>query len=876
MKYIRLTIAFVVLFCSGASAQNLLDTKVDFQVSQVNLETALVELSQQSKINVSFSNDLIPTITDINFSKKNTSIRSILAILLKDTKLDFKVIGKQIVLFRKIEKKTYTINGFIQDKESGEKLIGANIYTSTISQGTSSNSYGFYSITLLEGKQELNFSYLGYQTIVRSLHLTQNLNLNITLSPSLTLAEIVVRANDALQASNPTDLVEDNLPLDVLKKLPSLGGEPDVLRMAQLLPGIQSGADGIGGIHVRGGNADQNLILLDGVPVYNPLHAIGAFSIFNADAIKSARLFKGNFPARYGGRLSSVFDIRTKEGNQKKYSVKAGIGITAAKILVEGPIVKNKSSFLITARRSLINTFTQPFAQRLKEKKLETGNINYFFYDINAKINYAITSKDHLYLSVYQGKDVFEDETQRNVNFNDFITFQDTLEQNLTWGNTIASLRWNHLFSNKLFANTSFTFSKFNFESRNFSDLKDILDNDILQWQLVQLAQYSSQIQDYSGKIDFDWIPSIKHYIRFGLSLSRQEFKPSASLFNTTNTIVLDTLLLEFNNALANSSSSVSYQYSSYLEDEYKVASWLTLNYGVHLAGLQTDGKSYLNFQPRLSIAMQFRKRWQVNLSYSAMTQYFHLLTSSNIGLPSDLWVPSTDKIGPQQTNLYELGFRYRIANGWYFSADSYYKQLDNIIAYQEGTSLLTLNAENWENKVTNGKGTAYGVECALEKTTGTTTGWINYTLSWAIRDFEDINFGEPYPFRYDRRHNLKAGINHQFTHWLSTSATWVYGTGLATTLPTGKYLFDNTPIYTYDAKNGFRMPNYHRLDLGLNMQITKSWATHYINAGIYNVYNKQNPLYYRLRRNLQNSQLSFVQVNLLPIIPYLGYSIKL
>ena len=766
------------------------------------------------------------------------------------------------IFFTQAKAQKHTISGYIKDKDTGEVLIGANIYTKPDLKGTTSNTYGFYSLTLPQDSVHIVFSFVGYQPVTSGIFLDKDIELNIELSSSIELNEIVVTGEEDIQQQSQMSSI--TVPVKQIQKLPALMGEVDVLKVLQLLPGVQSGTEGSSGLYVRGGGPDQNLILLDGVPVYNASHLFGFFSVFNADAINNVELIKGGFPARYGGRLSSVVDILMKEGNAKEFKGTANIGLIASKITLEGPIKNEKTTFLISARRTYIDILARPI---IKIANDGNGTAGYYFYDLNAKLNHKFSSKDRLFFSGYLGNDKaysrYKDEYYDNYSNS---TYKYNEEAGLKWGNIISAVRWNHLFTPKLFSNVTLTYSRYNFnvfEESNSSTTGSSGTTD----DNYAIA-YNSGINDWAAKVDFDFIPTPNHYVRFGVSAIQHHFNPGVLSFQSTE---IDTV--------AGSFKKDAFEFASYIEDDFKVIEALKLNAGVHFSGFNVDGKTYYSIQPRLSLRYLLPNGVAIKASYAQMAQYIHLLTNSGIGLPTDLWVPSTNKIEPQFSTQYALGGAKTINKTYEVSVEGYYKEMSNLIEYKDGASFTSVN-EDWQDKVEIGNGRSYGIELFAQKKLGRLTGWLGYTLSWTDRQFDNINFGEPFPYRYDRRHDISITSVYKLSDHVELAGAWVFGTGNAVSLPTDTYLhitnnnfyYEEANIDYYDSRNGFRMTNYHRLDLSISWIKQKKHGIRRLTLGVYNLYNHKNPFYMDLGYDYATQQRKFVQYSLIPILPSISY----
>lgn len=885
MKKIILLTFFSCLTYLGF-AQSILGQNVDFTAKNLPLKKAIFQLSEQLDIGFTFNGAIIPDkkIT-ANFSQ--TDLNTILSDLFSGTDIKWRIVDEQVVLFKKKVIKTYTISGYIKDDDTRERLMGANIFDAHTQKGIASNEYGFFSITLPRGEHLLNFSFLGYKAKSKRINLKKNTNLTIHLKPSLTLSEVIVTSKGLTPNTVGIGNNATTIPLKAMAYLPSLGGEEDLLRTVNLLAGVQSGTDGFGGLNVRGGSSDQNLILLDGVPVYNASHLGGLFSIFNSSAIKSAQLYKSSFPARFGGRLSSVLDVRTKEGNQRKTSGELSAGLIAVKGAIEGPIVKDKSSYFFSVRRSIFDAFLRPISRKVKKDKGDSGLTEHTFSDINGKVNFYLGKKDQLFLSVYHGNDRFSDANRSIINGPEFRMIGHN--QDLNWGNTIGVLRWNHLFSDRLFANTTLNFSKFWFKSEELYDEKVIPgggpdETDLIQANLFY-NKYNSSIEDKSAKIDFDFIPTPNHYIKFGGAFINHTFRPGAFTLDHHSTIEV-TDRNRIDSIISVNNTVNSQEYAFYLEDNITLSPKLKGNIGFRSTLINVQSTHYFSLQPRISLKYAVNRKTLLSASVSKMMQNLHLLTTTGIGLPTDLWVPATSKVKPQLAWQGTLGLKKSLDKGFEFNIEGYYKHMRNLIAYQEGSSFLiesvVLNANNWENKVTTGAGKSYGLELSLKKSVGSLKGWMSYTFSRAKRQFEEVNFGKAFNFRFDRPHSFKVAGTYQLSNKINFSANWTYESGMPTTLPTGEYTFTSSNLFSpvsvlsVGEKNSFRLPTNHHLDLGINLDFSKSRVQQIIKFGVYNVYNRKNPLYYRIREKTDGSgEKEFVQVTLLPITPSLSYTLK-
>ena len=769
---------------------------------------------------------------------------------------------------------SYTISGYVYDAESGESLISATIYLPEESEGTVSNIYGFYSLTHEAGPKSLDFSYIGYETKSIDFDLQQDTSFTVYLSSAVTLDEVQIIAERDVDAPSNVQMSQVNVSVAQIKKTPMLLGEVDVIKAIQLLPGVQSGSEGFNGLYVRGGSPDQNLVILDGVPVYNISHLFGIFSVFNADALKNVTLIKGGFPAQYGGRLSSVLDIRMKEGNLKKFEGEGSIGLISSKLTLQGPIISDKTSFLLSGRRTYADLIAKPFIKRANTNSESKVDPSLYFYDLNAKLQHVINDDHRLFLSGYFGEDKFI-----------FKLTEDELESTggINWGNKIGALRWNWKLSDQLFANTSLTYSKYNLDI--VSAFKDVEENRTTEFS----SKYISAIEDYAARLDIDYIPNPNNYIKFGGGAISHSYDPGAITLNfVADQTNIDTLI-----GTTNQKSTEMY---AYLQDEITIGN-LKANVGVHFSAFDVDDTFYTSLQPRIGLRYLVNEDLSIKASYTQMAQYINLLTSESLLLPTDLWVPSTAKIKPQTSWQAAAGVSATVRENYNVTVEGFYKKMDNVLSFNEGASFLAALDGDWQSKVAQGVGEAYGAEFLLQKKEGKLTGWIGYTLSWNTRQYDDINFGRKYPYRYDRRHDLSIVLSYELNDRITFSGNWVYGTGNAITLPiydvpTEIYRFGNGQGQTFtdfnsysgiNEKNSFRMSDFHRLDLGVSFHKKKKWGERTWVIGVYNAYAHNNPFYMSLDTDYEFDPITqqgfetrtFKEIAILPLIPSVAYNFK-
>jgi outer membrane receptor protein involved in Fe transport len=762
----------------------------------------------------------------------------------------------------------FTVSGFIKDSLDGETLIGASIAVQGKTKGISSNQYGFYSITLEQGEYFFICSYIGYQPKIISVKLDDNRQLNFNMLPNVALSQEVIVSSKKRDANvKNAQMGKFTLPIEQIKSVPAFLGEVDLLKTIQLLPGIRNAGEGSAGLYVRGGGPDQNLILLDDAPVYNTGHLFGFFSIFNSDAIKNVTLIKGGMPAQYGGRLSSVLDISMKEGNNQKFQVEGGLGLIASRLSIQGPIKKDKASFIVSARRTYVDALVKPFIS----KTSQFYGSGYYFYDLNAKVNYRFSEKDRLYLSGYFGRDVF-----------DFVNGRQSLNVNIPWGNATGTLRWNHVFNQKLFGNTTAVYNDYNFAFNAAQNNFQI--------------KLESGIRDVSLKQDFDLYPFTGHKIKFGGIYTFHKFTPSVVSGKQ------DSVIFKPNNA----QKKFANEAAAYIQDDWEISDKVKINAGLRYSLFQQTGpykiyktddngnrldstvfksgqavKTYGGLEPRITLRYALNDETSVKASVTRNLQYIHLVSNAGTTLPTDIWVPSTYKVKPQISYLYAAGlFKNFKDNTYETSVELYYKQMQNQIEYQEGYTPNTL--EDTENFFAFGKGWSYGSELFINKTKGKLTGWIGYTLSWTWRQFAALNFGEKYPAKYDRRNDLSVVAMYAYNKKWRFSAAFVYGSGNAATLPQRFYIVGGVLTQEYSRINEYRLPAYHRLDLSAILTPKRNekrkWKSEWV-FSIYNTYSRQNPyfIYFDQSGSAYNGSLAIQakQVSLFPIIPAVTWNFK-
>ncbi|MEI6048548.1 MAG: TonB-dependent receptor [Bacteroidota bacterium] len=753
--------------------------------------------------------------------------------------------------------KSVTISGFVRDARTGETLTGAVIYPKeNTTVGITTNSYGYFSLTLPSGNYTIIVQYLGYKTKTISLELKENVKVNIDLEEvSIALKEVTITGEKNNKNVISGELIS-KINVKEIQNIPVILGEKDILKTIQLLPGVTPAGEGNAGFYVRGGSVDQNLILLDEAPVYNPSHLLGFFSTFNSDAIKDITLYKGGFPAEYGGRLSSVVDIKMNEGNSKEFHLSGGVGIIASRLAVEGPILKNKGSFMISARRTYADIFLKLLPGTGADSTAKKSTL--YFYDLNMKANWQFTAKDRLYFSCYLGRD--------NFNLGGLL--------GLSWGNITATTRWNHVISDKIFSNTSLIFSRYSY---NFNVAVGLKDMNVV-----------SEIRDWNLKEDLHYYLNSNNTIKIGFNSIYHTFVPS----KVDSTIFFHVRSMDNRYALEN---------AFYISNEQTISNHLKATYGLRYSLFSSIGpgtvytynqvsdvvdsatypkgkifSTYGGFEPRLLASYIVNDSNSVKLSYARTRQYIHLLSNTTSTTPFDLWVPGNVNILPEIADQYTLGYFRNFSNNMFeTSVEVYYKTLHNQIDYRNGANLILNNKV--ESQLVFGKGWGYGAEFLIRKKYGRLTGWISYTLSKTKRQFKDINEGNAFLAKQDRPHNIAIVCMYEVSPRVTLSATWIYISGSVVTFPSGRYIVDGNIVPYYTERNGYRMPDYHRLDFGLTWQRkrTKSFESNW-NFSIYNVYGRANAYAINFQPDPNDpTKMQAVRLSLFRFVPAITYNFK-
>lgn len=770
-----------------------------------------------------------------------------------------------LLTIQSVYSQRYTISGYVEDINTGERIIGAYVIDTISKEVAQTNNYGYYNLKIPSNKATILASYIGLKSEVISLSLTHDTLINIQMQPVRELKEVIISSSQYEHNVNvPLGLT--TIPVKQLISLPALG-EPDLIKSIQSQPGIKGGLEGSAGIFVRGGGSGENFFILDDVPIYNVSHLYGFFSIFNSSAVKDIKLLKGCFPAQYGGRVSSVVDIRSRDGNNKSIKGEISLGIISSKFTLEGPLVSDKTTFIVSGRRSYFDLYSGT----LKKNNLLDNNFpDYNFYDLNARITHTFSQYDKIFLSIYKGKDRIHNNNGVSVlNSNSELSFND-INETAGWGNLISSLRWNHTFSNNLFMNITLAYSSYNYftlDKFNNTTSDSTLDN---TKDKNYSASYSSAISDLIVKSDFEYSISNNHKLTFGLGNTSHTYNPGKHIYRMSSQELNEKIDTSFTNIIIHASEPFFY-----IEDYIKASQKLLIITGLRLSGLISGSNISFNVEPRISANYSILRRLVIKTGYSRMTQYMHLLSTSGLTVPTDLWVPALNGLQPLKSDQIDAGIAFDWDKKVLFSIEIYRKWLTNSTDYRNGVSLLA-SLSPWYEKTTQGHGDAKGVEVSVEKQDGRFTGSINYTLSMTNRKYPDLNNGRTFPFMYDRLHDLNISVTYRISKKWDISALWLYGTGYPVTTPVEKYMpvlagISNNQISYFPSLNNSRLPAYHRLDLGLHFKTYNRLGEHILSVDIFNAYDRKNPInvYY------DYNNYSFIYTNLLPIIPSLTYTLK-
>ena len=789
-----------------------------------------------------------------------------------------------------------TVSGYVTDVQTGERLIGATVVDVLSGAGTVTNVNGFYSLTLPSDSVQLQAGYVGYNpSNVPAFMLRGDTLIELQIVSTNVLEEVVVKGHQSVSGVQSVQMSAVEVPISQIKGIPAIGGEVDVLKAIQLLPGVQSGSEGSAGLYVRGGGPDENLIMLDGVPLYSVNHMLGFFSIFNADAVKNVTLYEGNFPARYSGRLSSIIDVRQKDGDAYGYHGNLTVGLISTKLSVEGPIywnkadwrrykagepVKGQTTFNISARRTLYDLFVSPIMAIISSRESEGETVTsggYYFYDVNAKLTHTFSENDKLSGSFYIGDDVIYARVRDRETYSD--SYNGYMKMRYNWGNLFAAANYEHRFSGRLYNTSQLSFTRYKYKL----GLAEVDDYKNSKEHTEIGLSYDSYIMDLMAQTNFEWRPNPRHEVHFGASYTYHMFRPQVGKIEAY--MSTDSTEMRADTTISIGGTIHTHEAGIYIEDTYTPCRWFRMNIGLHAGLYHTDGVTYPSIEPRIGLRFLPYKDLAIKMSYAYMSQYVHMLSNSSVSLPTDLWVPVTAKIPPMRSMQVAAGVTYNVLNQVELSVEAYYKKSLNLLEYKDGASYMS--GQNWQNQVCVGDGWSYGVQFLAQRTVGPVTGWIGYTWSRTMRQFnrpgQEINFGKPFHAKYDREHDLSVTLQYRINKKWEVAGTFVYGTGTRGTLALQKYddwtynnyftKYDNTrTVYFVSERNNYKMPDYHRLDLSATCHLPDKkhagWE-HTLNISVYNVYCNFNPFLVYPRGN------SLYKFSLFPVLPSLSYTFK-
>lgn len=898
---VTLVVMMMIFSLSGLQAQtNRVDETrmVTLNMQKASVREILDEIQKQTGVTFSYESSLLSGLQKTTFRADDEALTDCLTRLFANLPVVYKMTGNVVVLKRK--PKQVTVSGFVRDKRSAESLIGASVYEAHSRVGTASNNFGFFSLTLPPGNITIRSSYIGYTSHQHILNgLERDTVLTIELEPSASLQEVVItgQSNDK-QSVLSTQMGALEINQQTIRSTPVMFGEADIIKTLQLTPGVSAGTEGTAGMYVRGGNVDENLFLIDGNPVYQINHIGGIFSAFNPEAISGMDFFKSGFPSRYGGRLSSVVDVHTKEGNMKEYHGSASIGLISGNLNFEGPIIKDRTSFNIGLRRTWLDVLSAPavaIANKITKKDGTRLRARYAFHDLNLKVNHIFNDRSRMYLSLYNGNDVLkggstdfpDQDSDNNYNYDSDVS--------LRWGNIMATAGWTYVFNNRLFGKVSGVFTRYHSRLRNTEH--DVVGNegDEDYSDSFRENETNTGITDFGLRTSFDYMPASAHHIRFGGDYLVHRFHPeyNRSVAYEKNEETSVEIGQEFANDLL-----WGHEAGVYAEDDWTLSSAVRLNAGLRFSLFNVQGKTYTGLEPRVSLRWLLDDNLSFKASYSRMNQYVHLISNSFISLPTDAWMPVTRKLKPLISDQVSAGFYYNLNKEYNFFVEGYYKTLDNLLEYRDGHT-FTPSFVNWEDKLTAGEGSSYGAEFMVRKETGRTTGWVGYGLSWSDRQFDELNQGARYPARFDNRHKLNIVVMHKISPKVELSAAWSYASGNHVTLSLENYYENGTGSPTnndnhymdasesidyYEGRNNYQLPAYHRLDLGIKIYRPKKKGRMGIwTVSIYNVYSRMNPfMIYKSDKTVPDPGSSygknvpvFKTIGIMPIIPSISYTYK-
>lgn len=903
---VTLVVMMMIFVLSGLQAQtNGVDEtrKVTLNMQKASVREILDEIQKQAGVTFSYESSLLSGLPKTTFRADDEALENCLTRLFANLPVVYKMTGRIVVLKRK--PKQVTVSGFVRDKRSAESLIGASVYESGSRVGTASNNFGFFSLTLPGGDITIRASYIGYTGRLYNLtDLERDTVLTIELEPSASLQEVVVTGQStSKQSVLSTQMGALEINQQTIRSTPVMFGEADIIKTLQLTPGVSSGTEGTAGMYVRGGNVDENLFLIDGNPVYQINHIGGIFSAFNPEAISGMDFFKSGFPSRYGGRLSSVVDVHMKEGNMKEYHGSATLGLISGNLNFEGPIVKDRTSFNISLRRTWLDVLSAPalaIANKITKKDGIRTRARYAFHDLNLKVNHIFNDRSRMYFSLYNGNDVLKGGSTDYPSdfYSDVKSYNYDTDVSLRWGNIMATTGWTYVFNNRLFGKFSGVFTRYHSKLR--STELDIEGKEGESGYSERFSENSTNtgIMDLGVRTSFDYLPVHSHHIRFGGDYLVHRFRPEynrSSSFDKSQDFISNINKEYANDLLWGHEAGV------FAEDDWTLLPSVRINAGVRFSLFNVQGKTYTGVEPRVSLRWLLADNLSFKASYSRMNQYVHLISNSFISLPTDAWMPVTRKLKPLLSDQVSAGFYYDLNKTYSFSVEGYYKTMENLLEYRDGHT-FTPSYLNWEDKLTAGDGRAYGAEFMVRKETGRTTGWIGYGLSWADRKFDELNLGERYPARFDNRHKLNIVVMHKISPKVEISAAWSYASGNHVTLSLENYMENGSLNYVhgngydlpytgswgidyYEGRNNYQLPAYHRLDLGIKIYRPKKKGRMGIwTVSIYNVYSRMNPfMIHKTDKEVRDPSSSygykvvpvFKTVGIMPIIPSVSCTYK-
>jgi TonB-dependent Receptor Plug Domain/Carboxypeptidase regulatory-like domain len=846
MKIISILIVIMHVMSLSLFAQT---KKVNIQQNRAKFDIIIKEFESQANLLFVYDANIVSNKNIYSCNTENTDWQIALSIFLAPLKLTYSVVGQQVIIKPIGKRKRYTISGYIKDKSNGESIGNATITNTGSNQNTKTNQYGFYSIALEEGECELTVFANNYGREISVFKLIENTQVDFALTEIKTNViqnvRVLGKIKSVKQHVQSTEMGKIDISMNTIKKMPTIFGENDVLKVMQLMPGIKRGGEGNIGMYVRGGGSDENLIQLDEATVYNAGHLLGFFSVFNSAALKDVNFYKGGFPSQYGGRLSSIMDIRMKEGNNNKWQTEGSLGLISSNLTVQGPIIKNKVSFMLSGRRTYIDKVFQ----------LVGFTLPYYFYDANAKLNWNIGKRDKIFVSSYFGNDVLKYQSDGKSG-SDSTSLNIDLKTASYIGNFTSTVRWNHIFKNqKMFMNTTFLQTKFKYDL-SFGTLGKVLG-------------VRSSIQDVGVKCDLSYNPEPKHQLKFGAEIINHSFRPNIIQSTDSN----------INERISDGGKINNVEVAAYISDEWSINDAVKINYGLRNSSSLGINFAYTGLEPRANIRYQLAEKHSIKASYTRMRQNMHLVSSSSLASPTDLWYPLTKSIKPGISDQLALGYFTGIDKlNTLISVEGYYKKMHNLLEYREGAVLILNN--NFEKELISGSGDAYGAELFVNKNQGKFTGWIGYTLSWATRQFDELNNGKRYYAKYDRRHDISLVAMYEITKRIHFSAVWVYASGNPFTPRIGQHIAPN-PSYTglelipiYGAKNAYRLSSQHRLDFDITIKSNPD--KRYIgewHIGAYNVYNRAQPN--RVSLTLKDGKYVYEQKGLFGVIPSIAYNFK-